>query len=510
MADTPMPPISGPQPKEETTTSHQGLPQIEGYQIINLIDEGGMGIVWRAVQLSTNRQVALKLLGSATFGSKKAQLRFEREVELTARLEHPYIARVYDSGLHQGVYYYAMELIDGVHLDQYVNNSQLTHRQIIELFDKICKAVEYAHSKGIIHRDLKPSNVIITDDGLPHIVDFGLAKALLDRDWDPNISTYSEATGTPAYMSPEQAAGTIDAIDTRSDIFSLAVVLYNLLTKCWPHDVSGTRDKVLHNIQTDEPVKPSKLIRHFDSDLETILLKALEKEPKRRYQSVAELRHDLQCWLSGLPIVAKSGSSIYLLRKIISHHRYTSAVAGLLFIIVLGFGYASFDLYLQTKKALQKQAKADRASVEIIQNNKELAAAASNGIRQQAFGWFLLAWHQLRVDEAKDIRNSFPEDSQEFAAVSFLLDEKPLISKEDEFRQTVGKEKGDFANFVVGEYHLKQGNTADALNAYQQCNLDKVDSWLSARIKARLEALKAASGKAIGSFQAQSEKEKQD
>jgi hypothetical protein len=386
-------------------------------------------------------------------------------------------------------------LIDGVHLDKYVKNSQFTHRQIIELFDKVCQAVEYAHSKGTIHRDLKPSNVIITDDGLPHIVDFGLAKAILDREWDPTISTYGEATGTPAYMSPEQAAGTIDAIDTRSDIFSLAVILYNLLTKCWPHDVSGTRDKVLHNIQNNEPTKPSKLIRHFDSDLETILLKALEKEPRRRYQSVAELRHDLQCWLTGLPIVAKSGSSVYLIRKIISRHRYTSAVLGLLFIIILGFGYASFNLYLQTKKALQKQAEADRTSSEIIQGNKELAAAANNGIRRQAFGWFLLAWHQGRVDEAKDIRNSFPEDSQEFAAMLFLLDERPLISKEDEFRKIVGKEKSAFVNFVLGEYHLKRGNTVEALNAYQECDLGKVDSWLGARIKARLEAFNAASWK---------------
>jgi len=490
-----MPPISGPRPKEEITDGHRGLPQIQGYRIVSLIDEGGMGTVWRAVQLSTNRQVALKLLGMATFGSKKAQLRFEREVELTARLEHPYIARVYDSGLHQGVYYYAMELIDGVHLDAYVKNNQLTHCQAIALFDKVCEAVEYAHSKGIIHRDLKPSNIITTDDGLVHIVDFGLAKAILDRDWDPTISTYGEATGTPAYMSPEQAAGTIDAVDTRSDIFSLAVILYNLLTKCWPHDISGTRDKVLYNIQNNEPTKPSKHIRHFDSDLETILLKALEKEPKRRYQSVAELRHDLRCWLTGLPIVAKSGSSVYLLRKIISRHRYTSAVAGLLFIIVLGFGYASLDLYRQTKKALQKQAEADRASVEIIQDNKELAAAANNGIRRQAFGWFLLAWHQGRVDEAEGLKNSFPEDSQEFAAVSFLLDEAPLISKEDGFRQTVGKDKSYFANFVVGEYHLKQGDSAEALKAYQQCDLDKVDSWLGARIKARLGALTATSEK---------------
>jgi tetratricopeptide (TPR) repeat protein len=183
---------------------------------------------------------------------------------------------------------------------------------------------------------------------------------------------------------------------------------------------------------------------------------------------------------------------------------------GLLFIIALGFGYVSFDLYLQTKKALQKQAEADRTSSEIIQNNKELAAAASNGIRQQAFGWFLLAWHQGRVDEAEDIRSSFPEDSQEFAAMLFLLDERPLISKEDEFRQIVGKEKSDFANFVVGEYYFKQGNTTEALKAYQQCDLDKVGSWLGARIKARLKALTAASGKMIGSFQGQLEKEEQD
>src|SRR4051794_35749947 len=149
------------------------VPQIDGYEVIEPLGEGGMGVVWRAVQQATRRPVALKLLSAARFGSQRARNRFEREIELTARLEHQNIARVYDSGLRRGVYFYAMELISGLPLDEFVTHQRLPRDQIIRLFCKVCRAVEHAHLRGVIHRDLKPSNILVSDDGEPHVLDFG-------------------------------------------------------------------------------------------------------------------------------------------------------------------------------------------------------------------------------------------------------------------------------------------------------------------------------------------------
>src|SRR5262245_57351627 len=159
----------------QQATHGEFRPQVEGYEIIERIGSGGMGTVWRAVQTSTRRDVALKLVSAAMFGSDRARLRFDREVELMARLEHPNIARVYDSGTDRGGYFYAMQLIRGLPLDQYVSLHRLSNRQIIELMRLVCQAVMFAHQRGVIHRDLKPSNIIVTPDGQPHVLDFGLA-----------------------------------------------------------------------------------------------------------------------------------------------------------------------------------------------------------------------------------------------------------------------------------------------------------------------------------------------
>ena len=200
-------------------------PHVEGYEIKGKLAEGGMGSVWRAVQLSTHREVALKLIGTGFIGSEKARRRFEREVELAASLAHPNIARVYDSGLHHGVYYYAMELVSGAHLDGYVRTRQLTQREILELMLKVCQAIQHAHQRGVIHRDLKPSNILVTQDGEPHVLDFGLAKSLLQDDPNLTLSEEGQWHGTVPFMSPEQAAGHHRQLDTRTDVYSLGVML---------------------------------------------------------------------------------------------------------------------------------------------------------------------------------------------------------------------------------------------------------------------------------------------
>jgi WD40 repeat protein len=295
-----------------------------------------MGTVWRAEQLSTRREVALKLMAAVRFDSAKAQVRFEREVELTARLDHPNIARVYDSGLHHGMYYYAMELVDGTPLDRYVKSNNLSKNQILVLMQKVCQAVLYAHLRAVIHRDLKPSNILVDPGGQPHVLDFGLAKALLEDDEALTISVEGQVAGTPAYMSPEQAAGRHDETDTRTDVFSLGVILYELLTGQSPHDRSGSMVDLLNQITEGKVRRPREINRSIDSELEAILLKSLAVDPEDRYASAGALAKDITSYLDEEPLDALVPTTLYFLRKKVLKYKKQVAVAAVVLVAVLG------------------------------------------------------------------------------------------------------------------------------------------------------------------------------
>jgi len=292
----PLPTISGP-PPEEGSEHPSGVPQVEGYEVLELLGEGGMGTVWRAVQLSTRREVALKLMTKEAFASEKARARFQREVELTARLQHPNIARIYDSGQCNGVHYYAMELIRGVPIDRYARDQHLAPRRVLELIHTVCEAVHHAHHHGVIHRDLKPSNILVTNDGQPHLLDFGLAKPFLEGEADVTLSAAGEAVGTPAYMSPEQALGR--KTDWRSDIFNLGVICYELLTGRRPFE-GVTAPEILAAIINKEPLSIDLLCPEVPTDFRRVVDKCLRKEPELRYQHVDDLRVDLKVIQSAL------------------------------------------------------------------------------------------------------------------------------------------------------------------------------------------------------------------
>lgn len=328
---------SGRQPPLNAVEELESLLQIDGYEVIEKVAEAGQGQVWRALQQSTNRHVAIKVpkLGSVT--SDRARVRFEREVGLAARLKHPNIARIYDSGANRGQYYYVMDFVEGSNLDAYVRQHNLTHRQILELMRTICQAVQHAHQKGVIHRDLKPSNIIVTHEGRPSIVDFGLAKDVLEDDQNLVLSMDGETVGTPAFMSPEQAAGHTDKVDTRTDVYSLGVTLFTLLTGSNPHDLSGTRLEVINRIAEQEVMRPRTLDHNIDKDIEALLLKALDRDPDRRYSSAAGLTEDIDNYLKGEPLIAGSQSNLYRVIKFLKRNWFAvTSVAAVLVVLTAG------------------------------------------------------------------------------------------------------------------------------------------------------------------------------
>jgi serine/threonine protein kinase len=489
-----IPGISGFLPDTDIITKG-GESAFENYEILKELPRGGQAVVYMANHIPTKTKVAIKVLLPSLLASARARYYFEREVELIARLDHPSIVKIRDSGIIRGQYYFVMEYIPGEPLDRYVNLQNLSFRKRVILFNKICTAVTYAHQQGIMHRDLKYGNIIIDERGEPHILDFGLAKAIdlsEQAGKDAMVTMTGQWAGSLSNMSPEQAAGKPDLIDVRTDVYSLGIILYHMLTGTYPYDITGSTLEVLQTIQTAEPIRPRQTIRKFDSDVEAILLTALAKERAQRYQSAADLLSDIENWLQGRPIRVRSISTVYLLRKIIAQHRYASAVVGLLLLIVLSFSYVSFDLYITAKKSQQE-------TEVIVQQWSDETVKNLTLFRQLTFTRFLQAWHDGRTKEAEWIAGFLAKGSKEQKGAMFLLDPKPLIEKETDFHRAFSEESAWFADFIVGEGHLKKGNKKEAFEAYQrshqaiqqlsQGDKSDLDKFVDGKVKARLYEL---------------------
>jgi tetratricopeptide (TPR) repeat protein/tRNA A-37 threonylcarbamoyl transferase component Bud32 len=362
-------------PRGEAGTT---LPVISGYEILEEIRRGGQGIVFRALQKSTKREVALKLLREGRYASETARRRFEREVELAATLRHPHIVTIFDSGeTPDGNAYFAMDYIRGERLDRHTAKSELALGDRLRLLGRICQAVNYAHQRGVIHRDLKPSNVLVDEAGDPHILDFGLARPVAEQDATV-MTTAGQVAGTLPYMSPEQARGLPDAVDVRSDVYALGVMLYEQLTGTYPYPVEGDTIQVLKHIAETPPTPPSQPGRYshpgpVDNELETVVLKALAKEPEERYQTAGELARDIDHYLAGEPIEAKRDSGLYLLKKTIYRHRIGVGVAAGFVLVVVAALVVSMTFW--------RQAATDRDSAQRAQT---LAEQQSQEARRQA------------------------------------------------------------------------------------------------------------------------------
>ncbi len=300
--------------------------QVGRYEILRVIGTGGMGTVYEARQDRPHRLVALKVLRRGA-ASPVAMKRFQHEVEILGRLHHPNIAQIYDAGTFdagEGAQpYFAMELVQGRPLVRYAEAAGLRTRQRLALFAGICDAVQYAHHKGVIHRDLKPDNILVDEHGAPKILDFGIARA---TDSDIQATTVhtdiGQLIGTVPYMSPEQVTGDPADVDPRSDVYSLGVVLYELLCGQLPHDL-GKRSvpEAVRIIREEDPTPLSSVNRVFRGDVDTIVVKALEKEKSRRYQSPGALAADVRRYLKNEPILARPASTFYQLRKFARRNR---------------------------------------------------------------------------------------------------------------------------------------------------------------------------------------------
>ena len=454
MAD---PSDEGPLTQAPTVDVRRGMPglgpsgdfrgEIGGFRILGKLGEGGMGIVFEAEQKSPSRRVALKVVRGGHFVDDNYLRMFRREAETLARLVHPNIAAIYEVGrTDDGQHFFTMELVSGKTLNAHVRDrlggdhpTREQLRERLRLFVTICRAVNYAHQRGVIHRDLKPSNVVVTETGDVKILDFGLAR-ITDADVAATVMTeLGSVWGTLPYISPEQARGDSREIDLRTDVYTLGVVLYELLAGGYPYETqkSSMVSALMAICETPpRPLKKAEGGEPIDTDLQTIVAKALEKDPDQRYESAAALADDVERYLESRPILAHPPSTMYQLRKLVSRHKPSFAAAAGIAVLLVAL---AVTLVVQGERVRRER---DRAEGEAAK------ASAINTFLKDALGaadpWSKGSRNVTLLDALRQ--------AQAKAHVAFL--HQPLI--EADGLQTIGVTFANLAEFSEGERVLRR------------------------------------------------------
>jgi serine/threonine-protein kinase len=386
---------------------------VPGYELLGVLGKGGMGVVYKARHLALNRVVALKMiLGGAHAGAHQLE-RFRTEAEAVARLQHPNVVQIYEVGEHDGLPFCALEYLDGGNLAEKIDGKPQPPRQAAEVVRTLALALHAVHRQGVVHRDLKPANVMLTADGTPKVTDFGLAKTL-DGGAGPTVT--GRILGTPAYMAPEQAGGYGGLVGPATDVYALGAVLYEMLTGRPPLQGESAWDTV-QQVTAQEPVSPRRLQPKVPPDLETVCLKCLEKDPRKRYPSAGALADDLRAFLEGRPVKARPVSAWGRARK---WARRKPAEALLALVVVLAlFGLAAGLVHhadqqrrlreeAQAREGLARQAQRDAEARRLQAEEQERQVRASRdeargqrdeARRQQKLAQDNLLQAQLAVDE---------------------------------------------------------------------------------------------------------------
>ncbi len=432
--------------------SHEPLPtRIGDYRILGFLGRGAMGVVYEAEQRSPARVVALKVVrGGAAVDDERLAM-FRREIDVLARLEHPLIARIYESGrTTEGLHFFAMELVRGRTLSDYLrrdaslDNAELRRR--LAMLAEIAEAVNYAHQRGVIHRDLKPSNLLVTegepDAPVPRvkILDFGLARITDGDVLATRVTEIGVIKGTLAYMSPEQARGRPDEIDVRTDVYALGAILYEMLAGALPHDLGSLSVVEALRVIEQGRVRSLRTIwkgtRRLDGDVETIVAKALERDANDRYGSAAALATDIRRYLASQPILARPPSTVYQLRKLVRRNPLPTAFAGLVALLLVAF--AGSMAWQARRLAIERdraQAEADRATAiqGFLKETLETANPQAGGGRD------------VTILEALD---------RSLGRIDTAFANQPLV--EADVRETLGAAYSNLGEYVKAEVQLRR------------------------------------------------------
>nr|MCU0710246.1 serine/threonine protein kinase [Pirellula sp.] len=385
---------------------------IPGYEILGELGRGAMGVVYRARQVGLNRIVALKMILSGRYASSSELARFKREAALIASLPHPNIVQVFECNEQDGHPYFTCECIEGGTLANKISGVPQPPREAARFLETLARAVHHAHQAGITHRDLKPANILLTKDGVPKIVDFGLAK---QTGAEPSATVQGVLLGTPMYMSPEQALGLASQVGPVTDIYGLGAILYEMLTGRPPFQAANIQE-VLQKIGESEPVSPRLIRRSIPRDLETICLKCMQKNPSNRYQTAADFAEDLQRFLSDRPIQARPVSPIETAWRLCKRNPMM-AVASLASILVLIAVTVASLMFANSYSRISRRA--TLAESEAIDSKRRS--------EQQALETKLQLSHAL-INEARMLRRS-KSAGQYFDSRDRLLTAKRILTE---------------------------------------------------------------------------------